>query len=175
MNEPCTSDEVEKLDAARRMQSMPCPMPRPSEKRKNKKYISCMDELPPARTEGDSFDSSRLRAAKDSPWLTDDGSALSELYAKQNIVPDDEDVASELEEAVINQLDAYFRSLGDGKPHPLYEMVVGAVERPLIIYALEKAKHRQLGASTLLGINRNTLTRKMSVHGISRKDSLVRK
>lgn len=175
MNDSADSECADAFDAARRMQSIPCPMPRPSEKRKNKKYISRWEELPLARNDSDSFDSARLRAAKDSPWLTDDGSALAELYAKQNIVPDDEDVASELEEAVINQLDAYFRSLGDGKPHPLYEMVVGAVERPLIIYALEKAKHRQLGASTLLGINRNTLTRKMSVHGISRKDSLVRK
>ena len=44
----------------------------------------------------------------------------------------------------------------------LYDLVVGEVERTLIQSALTFTKGNQLRASELLGINRNTLRRKMT-------------
>ena len=51
----------------------------------------------------------------------------------------------------------------DGK---LYEMIVAEVERPLLEAVLRKVKGNQLRAAALLGINRNTLRKKLADHAI---------
>ena len=52
----------------------------------------------------------------------------------------------------------------------LYEDVLNVVERTLLISALEKTKHVQLKTARFLGINRNTLRRKMKELGITAKE-----
>jgi len=52
----------------------------------------------------------------------------------------------------------------------LYEDVLDVVERTLLISALEKTKHVQLKTARFLGINRNTLRRKMKELGITAKE-----
>lgn len=49
----------------------------------------------------------------------------------------------------------------------LYQDVINVVERTLLSAALEKTKHVQLQTARFLGINRNTLRRKMKDLGIS--------
>jgi transcriptional regulator with GAF, ATPase, and Fis domain len=51
----------------------------------------------------------------------------------------------------------------------LYEDVLNVVERTLLKSALEKTKHVQLKTARFLGINRNTLRRKMKEFGIITK------
>jgi len=51
----------------------------------------------------------------------------------------------------------------------LYEDVLNVVERTLLISALEKTKHVQLKTARFLGINRNTLRRKIKELGITAK------
>lgn len=75
-------------------------------------------------------------------------------------------VTEDLEAVVIRQLDEYFAQLGGRTPHPLYEMVVHAVERPLIEYVMSMCHRNQCKAAQLLGINRNTLRKKLLEHGI---------
>ncbi len=53
-------------------------------------------------------------------------------------------------------------------PAGLYGRVMAEVERPLITLALEATGHNQLKAAALLGINRNTLRRKLDDLGIPR-------
>lgn len=48
----------------------------------------------------------------------------------------------------------------------LYEQVLADVERPLIRLALQATKGNQVKAATLLGINRNTLRKKIQVLGV---------
>jgi len=67
------------------------------------------------------------------------------------------------------------RTVGEMKVDPrsnghLYEDVLNAVERTLLISALEKTKHVQLKTARFLGINRNTLRRKIKELGIIAKD-----
>ncbi len=71
-----------------------------------------------------------------------------------------------LEQAVVRQLDQYFAQLGGSQPHPLYNLVVTAVERPLLIYAMQMCEQNQCKAAELLGINRNTLRKKLISHGL---------
>lgn len=49
---------------------------------------------------------------------------------------------------------------------PLYDLVVHAVERPLIEYAMSMCHRNQCAAAQLLGINRNTLRKKLLEHGM---------
>jgi DNA-binding protein Fis len=52
----------------------------------------------------------------------------------------------------------------------LYEDVLNVVERTLLTSALEKTKHVQLKTARFLGINRNTLRRKIKELGITAKE-----
>ena len=61
----------------------------------------------------------------------------------------------------------YFRDLdGEDPCCGMYDMVVNCVEKPLLEMVLEYAGGNQTRAADLLGINRNTLRKKMQQHGI---------
>jgi Fis family transcriptional regulator len=65
---------------------------------------------------------------------------------------------------VLRSLNQYFDDLDGAKPHALHEMVMTAVERPLLQFALDRCGGNQLAAAELLGINRNTLHKKLVEH-----------
>ncbi len=69
-----------------------------------------------------------------------------------------------LEQCVIRSLEQYFEDLGGARPHALFEMVSHAVERPLLQFAMARAAGNQSAAAELLGINRNTLRKKLLQH-----------
>ena len=84
---------------------------------------------------------------------------FAELFEKQNATV--RTINEDLEAVVIRQLDEYFAQLEGRTPHPLYDLVVHAVERPLIEYAMSMCHRNQCAAAQLLGINRNTLRKKL--------------
>jgi two-component system, NtrC family, nitrogen regulation response regulator GlnG len=51
----------------------------------------------------------------------------------------------------------------------IYDRVLEQVERPLIRYVLEKTRGNQVRAADIMGINRNTLRKKISELGIAIK------
>ncbi|MCA0424520.1 MAG: nitrogen regulation protein NR(I) [Proteobacteria bacterium] len=68
---------------------------------------------------------------------------------------------------VERHLDAYFRSFGDELPPPgLYDRVLRELERPLVAAALAATGGNQVRAADLLGLNRNTLRKKIKDLGI---------
>ena len=73
---------------------------------------------------------------------------------------------SEITECVRKNLDKYFRDLDGAKPNPVYDMVLHAVEKPMIEIVLREALGNQTAASEILGINRNTLRKKIQLHKI---------
>jgi len=64
--------------------------------------------------------------------------------------------------AVEQHLSRYFRLHGDGLPPPgLYDRILREVELPLIALTLSATRGNQVKAAELLGINRNTLRKKI--------------
>jgi Fis family transcriptional regulator len=66
-----------------------------------------------------------------------------------------------IEQCIVRSLNEYFDNLDGAKPHALHEMVVQAAERPLLKFAIERTNGNQSAAAELLGINRNTLRKKI--------------
>lgn len=71
-----------------------------------------------------------------------------------------------LSQAVKESLDDYFTHLDGEPPHAIYDMVLGCVERPLLKYILQKVGGNQSRAADILGINRNTLRKKLQQYNI---------
>ncbi len=71
-----------------------------------------------------------------------------------------------LDECVRENLDAYFRDLAGETPHSMHEMVVKLVEKPLLDVVMQRCDGNQSRAAEWLGINRNTLRRKLTDHGL---------
>ena len=67
-----------------------------------------------------------------------------------------------IEQCILRSLNEYFDNLDGAKPHALHEMVLQAVERPLVKFAIERTHGNQSAAAELLGINRNTLRKKLT-------------
>jgi len=72
----------------------------------------------------------------------------------------------DLSQAITESLDEYFVHLEDQPPHAVYEMVLHCVEKPMLQYILDKVGGNQSKAAEMLGLNRNTLRKKMALHKI---------
>lgn len=71
-----------------------------------------------------------------------------------------------LEEVTRHELSHFFERIGSHQVTGLHRTVMEQVERPLIEEALRWSAGNQLRAAEALGINRNTLRRKMRAFGI---------
>jgi len=69
--------------------------------------------------------------------------------------------SSDLAEAVRRSLERYFRDMDGERPTAIYDMVLKNVERPMIETVLRHAEGNQTLTAEMLGINRNTLRKKM--------------
>ena len=68
---------------------------------------------------------------------------------------------NEIGDCVRRSLERYFKDLDGAKPRSVYDMVLKNVERPLLEAVLDHAEGNQTVAAEMLGINRNTLRKKM--------------
>lgn len=69
-----------------------------------------------------------------------------------------------IQECIRDNLEGYFQDLRGAEPHAVYDMVVNAVERPMLEVVMQRADGNQSKAAEWLGINRNTLRRKLLEH-----------
>ncbi len=69
-----------------------------------------------------------------------------------------------IEDCIRESLDSYFRDLRGVEPAAMYEMILRVVERPLFEVVMREAGGNQSRAAEWLGINRNTLRRKLVEH-----------
>lgn len=72
------------------------------------------------------------------------------------------EVAACIEQAV----DGFLRDLDGELPSGVYDMVLACVERPMITKILHYAEGNQTKAAAFLGINRNTLRKKMAQYNL---------
>jgi Fis family transcriptional regulator, factor for inversion stimulation protein len=75
-------------------------------------------------------------------------------------------MATELADCVKKSLDEYFTHLDGQPPHAIYDMVLGSIEKPMLEYILNKVGGNQSKAAEVLGINRNTLRKKMAQYNL---------
>jgi two-component system nitrogen regulation response regulator GlnG len=100
-----------------------------------------------------------VRAAVLAPWPTLMSRDLA-LATRDTTVAAYDDMS--LEEVVRLKLREYFRQTRDVDPTDLYALIMERVERPLIELTLERTRGNQLKAAAILGINRNTLHKKIT-------------
>jgi len=63
-------------------------------------------------------------------------------------------------------LDQYIKDLDGEHPTNVYDMVIGMVEKPLLTYIMGISKGNQSKAAEILGLNRNTLRKKLKQYKI---------
>jgi Fis family transcriptional regulator len=73
---------------------------------------------------------------------------------------------SDLSSTVRKMMKQYFKDLDGEKASGIYNMVVNCVEKPLLEVVMNHAQGNQTRAAELLGINRNTLRKKLQEHGL---------
>lgn len=69
-----------------------------------------------------------------------------------------------IEECVRVSLEAYFRDLRGTEPDGMYDMMLKVVENPLLEVVMQHADSNQSKAAQWLGLNRNTLRKKLLEH-----------
>ena len=69
-----------------------------------------------------------------------------------------------IEECIRASMEAYFKDLHGTEPDRLYDMMVRVVEKPLLEVVMQQADQNQSRAAQWLGINRNTLRKKLVDH-----------
>ena len=73
---------------------------------------------------------------------------------------------NEMARVVRRAIEGYFRDLDGERASGVYDMVINCVEKPLQESVLHRVRGNQTHAAEMLGINRNTLRKKMKAHGI---------
>jgi len=73
---------------------------------------------------------------------------------------------NELSSTVRKVMRQYFKDLDGEKCSGIYDMVVLAVEKPMLEVVMTQAHGNQTRAAQLLGLNRNTLRKKLKQHDI---------
>ena len=69
-----------------------------------------------------------------------------------------------IEECIRDSLEIYFKDLRGVEPAAMYDMILCVVEKPLLDVVMKHAAGNQSRAAEWLGINRNTLRRKLVDH-----------
>jgi len=73
-----------------------------------------------------------------------------------------------LSDVVARSLRRYLSDLNGESPSELYAMVLKEVEAPMLAVIMEHTAQNQSRAAEMLGINRNTLRKKLKAHGLDR-------
>ena len=73
-----------------------------------------------------------------------------------------------IDECIRASVEQYLKDLRGAEPDALHELFLGAAERPLLEVVMRHAEGNQSKAADWLGINRNTLRRKLLDHKLLR-------
>ena len=69
-----------------------------------------------------------------------------------------------IQDVVLQSLQEYFKDLDGQKPTDIYNMIMHTVEKPVLVEVMAHARNNQSHAAEILGINRNTLRKKLLEH-----------
>ncbi len=75
-------------------------------------------------------------------------------------------MSAEISDCVRRALNRYFRDLDGETASGIYDMVLICVEKPMLEVVMKHASGNQTVAAEMLGINRNTLRKKLNDHNL---------
>jgi Fis family transcriptional regulator, factor for inversion stimulation protein len=75
-------------------------------------------------------------------------------------------INNKLSDDIDSILDQYFKDLAGQNPGNLYDLILTTVEKPLLLYIMNYAEGNQSKAAEILGLNRNTLRKKLKQYKI---------
>ena len=78
-----------------------------------------------------------------------------------------QDIDASLSALIYRRLEEMVAEDGGAEPRDLHQRIVAELEKPLIELALARARGNQVQAARILGLNRNTLRKKLADHGIA--------
>ena len=70
----------------------------------------------------------------------------------------------QIEDVVRHSVETYFKDLRGEEPEALHQLMIHFMEKPLLDVVMKQAKGNQSKAATWLGLNRNTLRKKLGEH-----------
>ena len=88
-------------------------------------------------------------------------SKFMQLMARQSAAAANGKEALSLEDYLEWKMGDFVKGMRNGSGRNLHPMLINAIERPLITRALQETKGNQIQAAELLGLNRNTLRKKI--------------
>ncbi len=71
-----------------------------------------------------------------------------------------------IEDCVRTSLEKFFKDLDGASVTNVYDLVMKTVEKPVLEVVMRHAGDNQSQAAAILGINRNTLRKKLGDHGL---------
>ena len=69
---------------------------------------------------------------------------------------------TQFQQCLLEALTDYLDDLNGQTPNNLYSLILDQVERPLLEFIMQRADGNQSQAADMLGINRNTLRKKLT-------------
>ncbi len=89
-------------------------------------------------------------------------SRFMQMVGKKKAAGSNGALALSLEDYLEWKMGDFVKGMRNGSGRDLHPMLISAVERPLITLALEEMRGNQIQAAELLGLNRNTLRKKIA-------------
>ncbi|MFT7528284.1 MAG: Fis family transcriptional regulator [Arenicella sp.] len=71
-----------------------------------------------------------------------------------------------LAECVTHSIQQYFQDLNGQQPQNLHNFFINEVEKPFLKEVMQQVDGNQSKAADILGINRNTLRKKLKIYGL---------
>lgn len=71
-----------------------------------------------------------------------------------------------LKDCIVDSMEQYFSDLNGEKPKNLYSFFINEVEKPFLKVVMVKVNGNQTRAADILGINRNTLRKKLKTYDL---------
>lgn len=72
-----------------------------------------------------------------------------------------------MEDVVELKISRFLDQMGNLKPENMHQLILSKVEKPLLTQILRRVGGNQVQAAHILGINRNTLRKKMKQYGLN--------
>jgi two-component system nitrogen regulation response regulator GlnG len=99
--------------------------------------------------------------------LISEQEVIAELAQLARALPISDDEELSLSQIVERHLTSHFAEFGEGLPPAgLYDRVLQEIEKPLLAVSLAATRGNQIRTAELLGLNRNTLRKKIRELGV---------